>query len=157
MRWPHTSCTCSYKLGIIPNPPAAPHGPRMCLAHRAQTLIELKRKKAKNDRWLRSIDRGKTGPVYAKRSKKRARCLDMTWRACRCGRHCTPPTDDGEGEWDGWTEVWLCMCCEGWSSGANPTLRGFSRFDPGGPAVPWLPVKRLRREAQMKLSREVAS
>ena len=85
--WPDNSCTCQHSLGI------AGAGPTRCYPHVLRTWQGLVERKNTNDRWLRDIDyrpNVKGRLIYAGPAKKKARVLDGTWRACRCGRDCTP-------------------------------------------------------------------
>lgn len=105
---PYVSCTCKRYLGTAMPGAAAlltAGMRRRCWPHLDNAWDGLKEKKDENDRWLRSIERSRahTGQlVQATRATKRRRVLNRMWRACPCGRECTPGPP-------GECEVWFCM------------------------------------------------
>lgn len=140
----NNSCKCRFNLGV--NGP----GPRRCYPHQEQLWQDIVRQKDRNDIWLRNIERrrGNNDIIFdAKRTTKRNRVRDRTWRACRCGRECPSPRP-ALGVPVYVPEAWLCMACEGWVSTVDPALGG--RF-----IGQWLSTRQLGRACNFKLGREV--
>lgn len=77
-QYPSVSCTCKYRLGIVPN------SERLCKTHQEEVWKELVKKRNINDEWLRNIEK-KNGTIqWASQATKRRRVKNNGfWRACR--------------------------------------------------------------------------